>query len=117
MAGTIDTVDPDLQLRDLGIVSLSQAIQDTALGAADQARLGGLMKSDMNKLFWCTLCSNYYTRSTAYRHRDRHLKELQKGDRTDALAILHRTLDEKYGMDVLYDFNFTKHFVQCCNTQ
>jgi hypothetical protein len=87
-----------LQLRDLGIVTLSKAIGDNALGVAEQAL--GLSNSEIKKLFWCTLCSRCYTKSTAYRDRDRHLVQVLEGNRRDALDTLQRTLDEKYGMTV-----------------
>jgi hypothetical protein len=87
-------------MQDLGIVVLSQALEDKARGAEEMVRRGGLKNNDIEKQFWCTLCSKYLSRAAAYRHRDRHARELQKDHRPDALEQLHRTLDEKYGMYV-----------------
>jgi hypothetical protein len=90
-------------LRDLGIVSLSQAFQDNALGVAQQVMQDGVAIRDTedSNLYWCTLCSTCVVRRTAYRHRDNHWKQVQKDSRVDPMGHLRSTLDEKYGMCVL----------------
>lgn len=85
-------------LRDLGIVPLKQALDDGALGVAEQVRMGGLKPNKYKKMYWCTLCCKYMTKATAYSHRSKHEKELHEDNRPTALEHLQRTLDDMYGM-------------------
>jgi hypothetical protein len=64
-------------LRDLGIVGLSQVIQNNALGAVNLVTVCDFGNSEMNSLFWCTSCSEHCTR-TAYRRRDRRQNKCRK---------------------------------------
>jgi hypothetical protein len=85
-------------LRDVGIVTLPEALQDNAPGVLQETTLCEERDIDINKMFWCTLCSACLPRGTAYRHRDRHVKAVYTDSRADAWDNLHRTLDEKYGV-------------------
>jgi hypothetical protein len=88
-------------LNEVGIVSLNQAIQDNVPGVLHETTLCEQRDIDINNMYWCTLCSACMSGRTAYRHRTRHVKEVDTDSRADAWDHLHRTLDELYGVYVL----------------
>jgi hypothetical protein len=83
-------------LREVGIVHLSQAIQDNALGVDNKT--GPCDRQ--SQFWWCTLCSQCLARASAYRHRDKHRKQWEKGNRGDFTTHLYPVLDELYGVCV-----------------
>jgi hypothetical protein len=90
-----------LELQELGIVSMEQALLDQATGAAQNALQSGFVPGTKKgkDTFWCTMCSVSLGRKAAYRHREWHDRDTQQQLRCnpDALLQLEQTLDTKYG--------------------
>jgi hypothetical protein len=88
-------------MQDVGIVTLHQALLDDALEAAEAARQIGIKpgSKEVKERYWCTLCSQFLSRRSAYSHRQKHSQEVQMQLPTNlnALLELKRTLNGKYG--------------------
>jgi hypothetical protein len=90
-----------LNMHDVGIVTVHQALLDSALEAAEAARQIGISPGSKiaKERYWCTLCAQFLGRRAAYIHRQKHSQEVQMQLQTnpDALLDLKRTLNRKYG--------------------
>jgi hypothetical protein len=101
MEASTSTAVLDMDVQDLGIVILKQAMEDQAPGAQETAKDAGILKGSKaaNSKYWCTECSMLLGRKAAYNHRAMHAREVHQELKTnaDALLDLEGRLDAKYG--------------------
>jgi hypothetical protein len=104
-------------LRDVGVVTMKDALVDGATMAEERAKGCGVDLNTPPKVlkeyYWCTLCTQCLKKTAAYTHRERHALEwggLRDPERVLALQV---KLDKQYGDSLILRRGDCRSCIMC----